>query len=248
MNIGFDIVGKTALITGANRGIGLEMVHQLIKAGSKKVYLAVRQSASVKGLLEQYGEKVAVVEFDLAHENSIRRAAQVASDAELVVNNAGILINATALDPDAITALETQININVVGLMRVAQAFAPVLAKNGGGALVQLNSIASLRAFPDFSTYAASKAAAYSITQALHTQLAQQGTQVVSVHPGPIATDMATEAGLIDIAESPAVVAQAMITALKQGDFHVFPDAMAKDMWQQYQSFAHAVVEATAAC
>jgi len=174
------------------------------------------------------------------------RAAHIADDAELVINNAGILINATVLDSEAITALETQININVIGLMRVAQAFAPVLAKNGGGALVQLNSVASLRAFPDFATYAASKAASYSITQSLRGQLAAQGTLVLSVHPGPIATDMANEAGFADIADPPEVVAEGIIGALKRGEFHLFPDSMAQSLWEHYQEFAEAVIEAEA--
>lgn len=152
----------------------------------------MRNTDSVKPLLQQYGDKVAVIELDVADAASICRAAQIAEDVQIVVNNAGVLKNATALDLAVIEALEYQMQINVVGLMRMAQAFAPVLKRNGGGAFVQLNSIASLRAFPDFVTYAASKAAAYSITQALQSQLAEQGTAaVVSVHPGPIKTDMA---------------------------------------------------------
>lgn len=243
MKKGFDISGKTALVTGANRGIGLAIVHQLIESGARKVYLAVRQTASLQPLITKYANKVSVVEMDLATSSSINRAADIADDVELVINNAGILINATALDNKAIIALEMQININVVGLMRIAQAFSPVLAKNGGGALVQLNSVASLRALPDFATYAASKAASYSITQALRTQLASQGTLVLSVHPGPIATDMANEAGLAEIAEPPEVVAEGIIGALKRGDFHLFPDTMAKTLWEQYQGFAEAVIE-----
>lgn len=246
MNKGFDVTGKTALVTGANRGIGLAIVHQLITSGVDKVYLAVRQTASVQPLIAQYADKVVVVEMDLTNASSINRAAHIAEDVELVINNAGILINATALDSEAISTLETQININVIGLMRVAQAFAPVLAKNGGGALVQLNSVASLRAFPDFATYAASKAASYSITQSLRAQLAPQGTLVLSVHPGPIATDMANEAGLADIADPPEVVAEGIVGALKRGDFHLFPDTMAQSLWEHYQGFAEVVIEAEA--
>lgn len=246
MNKGFDVMGKTALVTGANRGIGLAIVHQLIASGVDKIYLAVRETASVQPLIAQYADKVVVVEMDLANATSINRAAHIAEDVELVINNAGILINATALDSEAISALETQMNINVIGFMRVAQAFAPVLAKNGGGALVQLNSVASLRAFPDFATYAASKAASYSITQALRGQLASQGTLVLSVHPGPIATDMAHEAGLADIADPPEVVAEGIVGALKRGDFHLFPDSMAQSLWEHYQGFAEEVIEAEA--
>lgn len=244
MNPKIDIRGKTALITGANRGIGKSIAVEFIKKGAAKVFLAVRNTDSVKPLIEEYGDKVAVLELDLADAVSINRAAQIADDAQIVVNNAGVLKNATALDPNAIDALAFQMQVNVMGLMLMAQAFAPVLRKNGGGAFVQLNSVASLRAFPDFATYAASKAAAYSITQALKSEFNEQGTAVVSVHPGPIKTDMATDAGLADIADPPIVVANGIIEALKTGEFHVFPDTMAKEFWTAYQDFAKQVIEA----
>ena len=244
MNPKIDVRGKAALVTGANRGIGKAIAVEFMQQGAAKVYLAVRNTDSVKPLLQQYGDKVAVIELDVADAASISRAAQIAEDVQIVVNNAGVLKNATALDPTAIEALDYQIQVNVVGLMLMAQAFAPVLKKNGGGAFVQLNSIASLRAFPDFATYAASKAAAYSITQALQSQLAEQGTAVVSVHPGPIQTDMATEAGLADVTDPPEVVAQAIVAALRAGEFHVFPDTMAKDFWVAYKGFAEQIIEA----
>ena len=244
MNPKIELQGKTVLVTGANRGIGKAITEEFIQQGAAKVYLAVRNTDSVKALLQQYGDKVAVIELDVADAASISRAAQIANDVEIVVNNAGVLKNATALDPAAIDALAFQMQVNVVGLMQMAQAFAPVLKQNGGGAFVQLNSVASLRTSPNFATYAASKAAAYSITQALKTQLAEQGTAVISVHPGPIKTDMAADAGLADIADPPSVVAKAIVSALKNGDFHVFPDTIARDYWAAYQGFAEQIIEA----
>ncbi len=93
---------------------------------------------------------------------------------------------------------------------------------------MQLNSVVSIKCFSDSATYCASKAASYSITQSLRDVLSKQGTLVVSVHPGPIATDMANAAGFGDVAESPSVVAEAIVTALANGDFHVFPDFMGR--------------------
>jgi len=95
---------------------------------------------------------------------------------------------------------------------------------------VQLNSVASLRAFPDLSTYCASKAAAYSLTQSLRIALAEQGTRVISVHPGPIATDMAVEAGIADIAEPASQVGDAIVAALRSDAFHVWTDTMSRAM------------------
>jgi NAD(P)-dependent dehydrogenase (short-subunit alcohol dehydrogenase family) len=239
----FNVQGKNALVTGANRGIGRAIVEALLAAGASKVYAAVRTPASVAELVAQYGNRVVPLELDLQKPATITTAAQKAADVQLVVNNAGVLRAASPLANDACDALDFEFEVNVKGLIRVAQAFAPVLAANGGGALVQLNSVASLRNFADFATYSASKAASYSITQGLRDKLASQGTLVVSVHPGPIATDMARDAGLGEIAESPTLVAQGLLAALEAGEFHVFPDTMARQFWEGYQGFARAFVE-----
>ncbi len=243
MNTPFDIKYKVALVTGANRGIGRAIVETFLEQGIRKVYLGVRDLESVADLEQAYADRVTPIHIDLAHHSTVISAAANAQDVDIVVNNAGILKNASPLQPESIDALETQMDINVAGLLRMAQAFAPVLKANGGGAFVQLNSIASLRSFPAFATYGASKAAAYSITQALRHEMAAQNTVVLSVHPGPIATDMANEAGLSDVAEPPSVVAESIIDALKNGECHAFPDSMAQELWQAYESFARQVIE-----
>ncbi|MEB3214230.1 MAG: SDR family oxidoreductase, partial [Leptolyngbyaceae bacterium] len=194
-------------------------------------------------LVDQYGDKVVPIYIDLGDPQSITAAAQTATDVDVVVNNAGILKTSTPMEDGAIAALESEIDINVYGLIRMAQAFAPVLKANGGGVFAQLNSVVSMKSFSNFATYSASKAASYSITQALRELLSEQGTHVLSVHPGPIATDMGDEAGLTEIAEPPTLVADGILAALKTGEFHVFPDSMAKQIGGAYQSFATNVVE-----
>lgn len=239
-----NVENKTVLVTGANRGIGKAIVESLIAAGAAKVYAAVRDTSSAAPLVETYGDKVVPLTLDLAKPETILAAAASATDVEIVVNNAGVLKTASALDTHAIEAFQFEIDINVFGLMRVAQAFAPVLKANGGGALVQLNSVASMKNFADFATYSASKAASYSITQTLRDKLKEQGTQVVSVHPGPIATDMANDAGLGEIAEPASLVGDIIIEALESGSFHAYPDTMAKQLGGAYASFAENVIEA----
>ena len=240
----FHIEGKVALVTGANRGIGKVIVETLIEGGVAKVYAAVRDPNSAKELVDAYGERVVPVELDLTKPETIAHAAEQASDVNLVVNNAGVLKTASALDDHALDALRFELEGNVFGLLHVAQAFAPVLKANGGGALVQLNSIVSMKTFPQFATYSASKAAAYSITQGLRADLESQGTLVVSVHPGPIATDMGNEAGLSAIAEPPELVAEAIVESLRASNFHAWPDSMAKQLGEAYDSFAKNVIEA----
>ena len=241
----YDITNKTILVTGANRGIGKVLVESFIEHGAAKVYAAVRKLESAAPLVEKYGDKVVPIHIDLADPESISAAAKTATDVEVVVNNAGAFQAASPLDETAIATLDFQMNINVYGLIHMAQAFAPVLKANGGGVFAQLNSVVSIKTFSNFATYSASKAASYSITQALRELLSEQGTTVLSVHPGPIATDMGDAAGLTEIAEPPTLVAEGIIAALKAGEFHVFPDTMAKQIGGVYQSFATNVVEAS---
>ena len=240
----YDIKDKIVLITGANRGIGKVMVDTFIEHGAAKIYAAVRSLDSASPLVEKYGNKVVPIYIDLAEPQSISAAAEKAQDVQVVINNAGVLKTSTPLDDEALSSIEFEMNINVYGLIRMAQAFAPVLKVNGGGVFAQLNSVVSMKCFSNFATYSASKAASYSITQALRELLGEQGTIVLSVHPGPIATDMGDAAGLTEIAEPPSLVAEGIIEAMKLGNFHVFPDSMAQQIGSAYKSFAEEVVEA----
>ena len=239
-----EIQNKVALITGANRGIGKSIAESFLQHGAKKVYAAVRNVDSAMPLIDQYGDRVQAIEVDMGKPASISNAAKIAQDVDVVVNNAGVLTSTDPLQENALESLNYEMDINVGGLVRMAQAFAPVLKSNGGGAFVQLNSVASIKNFTPFTTYSASKAAAYSVTQGLRELLGEQGTQVISVHPGPIATDMVKETGLHDIAEPPSLVADSIIAALNNGNFHAFPDSMAKQIEDVYQNYAANVVEA----
>ncbi|MEW8505366.1 MAG: SDR family oxidoreductase [Candidatus Thiodiazotropha sp.] len=238
-----SVIDRIVLITGANRGIGKSIVEEFLRAGARKIYAAARNPESLKPLSNVYGERIVPLHIDLNNVGTIISASKRAGDVEILVNNAGILNIANPLASNAVAAMRDEMEVNVYGLMHMAQAFAPILKANGGGALVQLNSVASMKNFTDFATYSASKAASYSITQGLRDMLQEQGTQVISVHPGPIATDMAANAGLDEIAEPAELVAQAIIDALLSGEFHAFPDTMAKQIGAVYKVFARNIVE-----
>lgn len=237
-----SIKDKVALVTGANRGIGKAIVKSFLNHGAKKVYLAVRDIKSTKELEEEFGNKVQTIQLDVSDVKSVNKAAEKAQDVEIVVNNAGIGAPHETLGETAEAELMHQLNVNAFGLLRVANAFADPLAK-AKGAIVQLNSVASIKNFPQLSTYSASKAASYSLTQGLRVEFGEKGVQVLSVHPGPIATDMAEAAGFPeDMSSDPSVVAEGIVDSLAKGEFHLFPDEMAKQFEAAYQGFSDNIV------
>jgi NAD(P)-dependent dehydrogenase (short-subunit alcohol dehydrogenase family) len=191
--------------------------------------------------------------MDLSKPETIVECAKIAQDVDIVVNNAAVLMNnSNPLDPVAIANLDLEMKVNVHGLLHVAQAFAPILIQRGGqdgtSYFVQINSVGSLRsAAPHVSTYSASKAASYSLTQSLRMSFKNRGVTVLSVHPGPIATDMIAAAGLgSSKPEAPTQVADAIVEAIQSDDddvFHIYPDSKSQALGRVYQNFAKTVIE-----
>ena len=235
-----SIKNQVALVTGANRGIGKAITESFLKHGAKKVYLAVRDTTSTQELEDTYGERVVTLEADVSNTESIQKLAEQTPDVAIVVNNAGIGSPCATLDEDVLESLTKQLDVNAFGLLRVATSFAKTLEKNKG-ALVQLNSVASIKNFPHLSTYSASKAASYSLTQGLRAELSPKGVTILSVHPGPVDTEMGAAAGFEDGADT-SVIAEGIVTSLEAGDFHLFPDEMAKQFEDAYSNFSEKIV------
>ncbi|WP_270888780.1 SDR family NAD(P)-dependent oxidoreductase [Pedococcus sp. 5OH_020] len=209
-----NINGSTAFVTGANRGIGLALVRELRARGATTVYAAVRVPDAVASM-----PGVVPVQLDVTDHDRATALAQELTEVDLVVNNAGIGLASPALGEDALRAALAEFQVNTLGPLAVSRAFAPVLRANGGGAIVNILSVLSFLAVPDLATYAASKAAAWSLTNALRIELASQGTTVVGVHPGYVDTDLA--AGVDAPKLAPGVVAAAALDAVEAGTVEV---------------------------
>ena len=214
-----------ALVTGANLGIGRAFVDSLLGRGARKVYAAVRDPATV-AIADQ---RVQAVRLDVIDVERVAAVASELGDVQLVVNNAGIAHPATPATA-SLEAARAELDVNYFGLVAMTQAFAPVLATNGGGAFVNVLSVASWVGSPLLSTYGASKSAAWNFTNAARVELKRQGTHVVSVHVGYVDTDLTAALDVDKIA--PAVVATTALDAVEAGE----PEAVVDDVSRQVKA------------
>jgi NAD(P)-dependent dehydrogenase (short-subunit alcohol dehydrogenase family) len=217
------LAGITALVTGANRGIGRALVEALAARGATRVYAAARQPASLVALDHP---RVVPIQLDVTKPDQIEAAARTAGDVALLINNAGVVaqVGPEFLDATWLDAGRLEYEVNVLGALAVAQAFAPALARNGGGAVVNLSSVAALAAFPLLPSYSASKAAVHSLTQATRVALKAQGTFVAGVYPGPIDTDMSRPFNMPKT--PPRVAAEAILDGIEAAREEIFPDPL----------------------
>jgi len=220
-----NIEGKNVLVTGSNRGIGLALVQAALERGAARVYAAAarkQQSGVAAGDV-----RVVRLELDITSEEQARRAAQTAKDVDVVINNAGVLASYGVLAA-APADVQKDMGTNFFGLLNVARAFAPVLAARKNSAFVSVLSVASLANMPALGGYSSSKAAAWSLTQALRAELAKSGVATYAVFPGPVDTDMVRA---IDLPKTPAqVVARAIFDGIQAGTLDIFADPMSREV------------------
>jgi len=178
-------INKTvALVTGANRGIGLAFARELLARGAGKVYAGARDPATIKL------PGVVPIRLDVTKPEEVAAAAARAPDVALIINNAGVGHQGGFLAPDSEEVALRQLETNYFGMLRVSKAFAPILEANGGGGLINVLSIVSWVNSGSLAAYAASKSAAWSLTNSLRYELAPQHTQVLALHMGFVDTDL----------------------------------------------------------
>ncbi len=218
------IKDSVALVTGANRGLGLAFTQALLAGGARKVYAAARDPASVK----QAG--VVPVRLDVTNAEQVASAAAELGDVTLVINNAGIIRGSGFLGENGVEAVRAELETNFFGPVHVSRAFAPILGRNGGGAIVNVLSALSWVAFPASSTYSASKAAAWAFSNGLRNELRGQGTQVLALHVGYMDTDMVREVAAPK--SKPEDVARQVLEALEAGKSEILADEVSRRVKQ----------------
>lgn len=233
-----EITGSTAVVTGANRGLGRALIDALLERGAARVYAAARDPRAVLA-----HERITPVALDVTDRAAVKRLAAIATDTDLLINNAGAAAFASALDADP-DGLDREFAVNYTGLYDMIRAFTPTLVANKG-ALVNVLTLLAYAPAPPMAGYSASKAAAHSLTLALRPTLTRAGVSVHGVYPGGIDTDML--AGVDAPKAAPRAVADAILDGITAGDEDIYPDPTSAQMGELWSSDPRAFTAAFAA-
>ncbi|ADU36661.1 SDR family oxidoreductase [Variovorax paradoxus] len=216
------IENAVVLVTGANRGIGLAFTRELLARGARKVYAGARDPATIT----QAG--VEPLRLDVNKPDEVAAAAALASDVTLVINNAGIAQAGGFLAPDSEAVARRIFETNFFAVLRMSKAFAPALAANGGGGLLNVLSVSSWVNGGDLAAYSASKSAAWSLTNALRSELAPQKTQVLGLHMAYVDTDLTR--GFDVPKTSPEDIVRRALDGLEAGHDEVLADEITQQV------------------
>jgi len=223
-----EIKGCVGLVTGGNRGIGEAFVRALLESGARKVYVGSRDLAAAAHLVSGDPARCRAVELDVTDPVEVEAAARDCGDVDLLVNNAGLFLNRTLIGAADLSAARAEMDVNYFGTLAMCRAFAPVLGRNGGGAIVNVLSAAALVSLPNMGGYSPSKAAARFLTAAVRAELAGQGTQVTALIVGSVDTRMA--AHVAGAKEQPADIARAGLRAAARNIDELDTDRMAVEV------------------
>ncbi|MFL5334656.1 MAG: SDR family oxidoreductase [Geminicoccaceae bacterium] len=221
---GVPIHDARALVTGANRGLGKVYVDELLQRGAAQVYAAARNPDTI----DVTDERIIPVQLDVTSPEDIAAAAARCADVTVLINNAGAMLRAPLLAAPDTSAARSEMEINYFGTLEMCRAFAPIVARNGGGALVNVLSVASWLTSPFNGSYGASKSAEWALTNGIRIELRSAGTLVVAVHAGWIDTDMAAGVTLAKISAGD-VVGQTL-DAVEHGDEEVLTDDFTREV------------------
>ncbi|MDT5132024.1 MAG: hypothetical protein QOE41_1335 [Mycobacterium sp.] len=205
----------TALVTGANRGLGRKFAVGLVARGAK-VYAAARRPETI----DLPG--VVPIQLDITDPESVRRAADAATDITVLVNNAGISTRASLLS-GSLADVRLEMETHYFGTLNVTRAFVPVIERNGGGAILNVLSVLSWVHLPASGAYSAAKAAAWALTDALRDELAPRGIHVAGLHVGYMDTEMVSYVPA-DQKIDPAAVATLALDVLFAGEPEILAD------------------------
>ncbi len=214
---------KAVFVTGANRGIGKAIVEALLKQNVSKIYAAARDVKSLKFA----DPRVVPVALDITKREQIEQAAKLASNVDVLINNAGVATFANVIEATT-NDLMADMQVNYFGTLSMVNAFVPVIERNGGGTIANVISVVGLASMAGIGGYSASKAALFSATQAMRAQLKARDILVCGIFPGPIDTDMAKDFPMekADVNKT----AENIVAGIIADREDIFPDSMSAEV------------------
>lgn len=243
-----NIRDEIALVTGANRGLGRALVEATLEAGARKIYATARNAAQLDEVVAMAPDRVVPLRVDTTDVATLAAAAEQAADVSVLFNNAGLMSGFGVLGGRDDFARDLE--VNCFGLLNATKAFLPALVRAGArgedrAAVVNVLSVTAIASLPMLGGYGASKAAAYSLTQALRWELGARGIKVHAVLAGAIDTDMVR---MFEMPKTSARdVAFAIVRDVQQGTELILPDPQSQGMYAAWRGDPAALEQQLAA-
>lgn len=219
---------KNLLITGANGGIGTSLIEELLKTDIKTIYAGCRDTKK----LTIKDKRVIPIELDVLDYEDIKKAKDKIKDLDILINNAGINLNSSTLEKESFNNVVKEMNINFFSTYKMCLEFKDILIKKEKSTIVNIISLLAYISLPINSTYAASKAALHSITQALRSEFKKYNLNVIGVYPGPVDTAMTKH--LENEKANPNLVAKEIINAIIKEKTKLFPEPHSKAIHKMF--------------
>ena len=223
-----EIKDSVALVTGGNRGIGEAFVRAFLGAGAAKVYVATRDVANARHLVDEGAGRVVAIALDVSKPEQIEAAAAQCQDVSILVNNAGLFSMQTLMGAPDLSNARAEMEVNYFGPLAMCRAFAPILAKHKQSAIANVLSAGGIVAVPGMGGYSPSKFAGRAMSTCVRAELAPQNTSVTALIVGSVDTRMASH--VEGFKETPASIAEAALKAIRRGADEVDTDFMAVDV------------------
>lgn len=217
-----DISKQTAFVSGANRGLGRQLVLELLSRGTT-VYAGARnpENMDLPGAIP--------VKLDITDPHSVEAASQIASNVTLLINNAGVSTGTSLISGD-MENIHTEMNTHFFGTLAMVRSFAPIISMNGGGTILNVLSVLSWYSSEGEGAYSVAKSAEWALTNAIRLELADQRIQVAALHLGYMDTDLA--ASVIAPKLNPADVAKITINGIEMDQSEILADEVSKTVQQ----------------
>jgi short-subunit dehydrogenase len=227
------INGAVAIVTGAGGGLGSCLVAELVDRGASRIYAGALRQQNLAPVTALAPNQITPMPLDITRDDHVAAAVQTASDVTLLLNVGGVMAMGGPLEA-AWDLYERDIRINYLGPLRMTQAFVPVIAANGGGAILNVESILALAPIPALAGYCASKAAAHSMTTSLRALVADKHISVHALLPGPIDTKLSAD--LPGPKSDPRDIARAALDGVEAAEDVIVPDAFAAEGYTTWSS------------